>query len=74
MTLPKPTPKFNSQIRQTGTQCDESWRSMEPADALAWLVAEDVARRARENPPGMAGPGNRKRLIAWRRANGGPSA
>ena len=43
---------------------------MTPADALAWLVAEDVARRARENPPlGMAGAANRKKLVAWRRAN-----
>ena len=48
---------------------------MTPKDALAYLLAEDAARRtdeARDEAYGLrlGGIANRKRLIAWRRENG----
>ena len=62
-----PTPDQQSNHKQNAAP----WRSMTAADALAWLVAEDVARRASErHAPGLSGPANRKRLIAWRREHG----
>ena len=53
----------------------EPWRSMEAEDALAYLVAEDVARRTEEGRDEaygrrLGGIGNRRRLVAWRRENG----
>ena len=53
----------------------EPWRSMPAEDALAYLVAEDVARRtdeARDKAYGLrlGGIANRRRLVAWRRENG----
>ncbi len=53
----------------------EPWRSMTAEDALAYLVAEDAARRtseARDEAYGLrlGGIANRKRLVAWRRENG----
>ena len=48
---------------------------MTAEDALAYLVAEDAARRTREGRDEayglrLGGRANRKRLIAWRRENG----
>ena len=53
----------------------ETWRRMSAADALAYLVAQDAARRTREGRDEayglrLGGIGNRKRLVAWRRENG----
>ena len=53
----------------------DPWRSMTPENALAYLVAEDVARRtdeARDEVYGrrLGGIANRKRLVAWRREHG----
>ena len=52
----------------------DPWRSMSAEGALAFLLAEDVARRtsaARDEAYGLrlGGIANRKRLIAWRREN-----
>ena len=57
------------------TMDGDPWRSMSAEEALAYLVAEDVARRtsaARAEAYGLrlGGIGNRKRLVAWRRENG----
>ena len=63
MNIPTPTP----QQPLDGAP----WRSMTAAAALAWLLAEDVARRASEPPPpSLGGHANRKKLVAWRRENG----
>ena len=48
---------------------------MTAEDALAYLVAEDAARRTMEGRDEayglrLGGIGNRKRLVAWRRENG----
>ena len=48
---------------------------MTAEDALAYLVAEDVARRTKEGRDEayalrLGGIANRKRLVAWRRENG----
>ena len=48
---------------------------MTAADALAYLVAQDAARRTREGRDEayglrLGGIANRKRLVAWRRENG----
>ena len=53
----------------------DPWRSMSAEGALAFLLAEDVARRtsaARDEAYGLrlGGIANRKRLVAWRRENG----
>ena len=54
----------------------ETWRRMSAADALAYLVAQDAARRTMEGRDEAyvslrrGGIGNRKRLVAWRRENG----
>ena len=53
----------------------ETWRRMRAADALAYLVAQDAARRTMEGRDEayalrLGGIGNRKRLVAWRRENG----
>ena len=53
----------------------ETWRRMSAADALAYLVAQDAARRTMEGRDEayalrLGGIGNRKRLVAWRRENG----
>ena len=47
---------------------------MTAEDALAYLVAEDVARRTEEGRDEayglrLGGIGNRRRLVAWRREN-----
>ena len=47
---------------------------MTAEDALAYLVAEDAARRTMEGRDKayalrLGGIGNRKRLVAWRREN-----
>ena len=54
---------------------DKPWRSMTAEDALAFLVAEDVARRTIEGRDEACGLRldaltNRKRLVAWRRERG----
>ena len=50
-TIPTPDQQSNHQALD-----DAPWRSMTAADALAWLVAEDVARRASErHAPGCQG-------------------
>ena len=61
--------------RKTPPGDPEAWRSMPEAEALAHLVALDVARRTSEGRAGadelhLTGLRNRSRLRAWRRENG----
>ena len=72
-TLKTDAPRVNKLAPDSGAE-GAPWRTMTACDALAFLVAEDVARRTREgrgeaHELGLGGPANRRRLVAWRREN-----
>ena len=63
-------------LKNDGTRVNgDAWRAMSAEDALAYLVAEDVARRTAAGQSesqrlGLGGLANRRLLVAWRLERG----